>query len=193
MAQELYLVRHGQSVFNAFYAEHQRDPLIFDAPLSELGRQQVVAAHATAARMPRPDVVISSPLTRALDTSLGVFGPLGVRVEVSALHRERVEHTCDVGRSPRDLAAQFPGLDFDHLEDPWWHAGEANEHGVAVEPEEVVLARVEAFRGWVLQRPERRVAVVGHGTFFRHLTGRSFANCEIGRVNLTDWTVVETL
>jgi glucosyl-3-phosphoglycerate phosphatase len=192
MPDALYLVRHGQSVFNAYYAEHQRDPLIRDAPLSELGRRQVAAARVTVARLPRPDVVISSPLTRAIDTGLGLFGPLGVPVEVSALLRERVEHSCDVGRSPRALAEQFPGLDFGHLDDPWWHAEGADEHGVAVEPEDAVLRRVEYFRRWVMRRPERTVAVVGHGTFFRHLSGRSFANCEIGRLNLADWTVVET-
>ena len=50
VSRTLFLVRHGQSVFNAYYAEHGRDPLIRDAPLSEIGRQQVEAARAKVAR-----------------------------------------------------------------------------------------------------------------------------------------------
>jgi len=193
MVETVYLIRHGQSVFNAYFAEHQRDPMIPDAPLSDIGRAQVVAGRATVARLPRPEVVITSPLTRAIDTSLGLFGELGVRFEVSALHRERVEHSCDLGRSPRVLAESYPALDFAHLDDPWWHVGADDEGGLAVEPEEDFAARVGHFRGWIAGRAERSVAVVGHGAFFRHLTGRPFANCEIVRVNLADWSVIEAL
>ncbi len=190
VSRTLFLVRHGQSVFNAYYAEHGRDPLIRDAPLSEIGRQQVEAARAKVGLLPAPDVVISSPLTRAIQTSVGIFGP--DRVEISALHRERVEHLCDVGHPPTALAGAFPGLAFDHLDDPWWHDEDRNAHGVAVEPLDVFAGRVEDFRGWLLRRPEAVMVVVGHGTFFHHLTGRPFANCEIARVDLADWSVAET-
>jgi len=43
----------------------------------------------------------------------------------------------------------------------------------------VFLDRVQAFRRWVLERPQRRLAIVGHGTFLHALTGKHFANCEI--------------
>ena len=34
----------------------------------------------------------------------------------------------------------------------------------------------------VLSRPEQHTAVVGHGTFLFHLTGRVLANCETAEV-----------
>ena len=86
---------------------------------------------------------------------------------------------CDVGRSPRELAEEFPGLKFDHLEDPWWHNGPLNERGLPQEPHEVFHGRVTHFGQWLAEHPNATVAVVGHGTFFRQLTGRGFANCEI--------------
>jgi broad specificity phosphatase PhoE len=99
---------------------------------------------------------------------------------VAHLARERVENSCDVGRPPSALAAEFPALDLAHLDEVWWHAeGEPDERGICVEPIATVEARVAAFRTFLLARPERVIAVVGHGTFFYHLTGKFLANCEV--------------
>lgn len=40
---EIYLVRHGQSQFNAAF-KGEFDPLIYDAPLTELGFSQAAEA-----------------------------------------------------------------------------------------------------------------------------------------------------
>ena len=128
------------------------------------------------------DLIVASPLTRALETARGLFTGREVGILVEALHRERVEHACDHGRSPKVLAREFPDLDFDNLDDPWWHT--EGGKGVAFEPDAVLAERVARFRRWLLERPERRIAVVGHGTFFRHLSGQSFQNCEVVRLEL---------
>ena len=39
----VYLIRHGQSTFNAAYEQTGVDPMLFDAPLSALGVRQVAA------------------------------------------------------------------------------------------------------------------------------------------------------
>ena len=81
--------------------------------------------------------------------------------------------------------ANFPALAFDHLEEVWWHRdGEPDERGIVVEPDEVLTDRVQFFRNWLSERPERVIAVVGHGTFFYHLTGRQLQNCEIVALDL---------
>jgi hypothetical protein len=51
--------------------------------------------------------------------------------------------------------------------------------GICVEPVPTVQARVAQFKSDLLARPERIVAIVGHGTFFLYLTGNTMANCEI--------------
>ena len=38
----IYLIRHAQSEFNAAYSDGQPDPMIFDAALSKLGREQAI-------------------------------------------------------------------------------------------------------------------------------------------------------
>lgn len=181
--KEVHLIRHGESQFNAAFALKRVDPMIFDAPLTPRGHEQAAALRPEVTALDIETVIVS-PLTRALQTALGAFGGCSAQLVVEALHRERVEHSGDLGRSPRALATDFPNLAFDHLEDPWWHCETHQPQVIVVEPEESVLARVRKFREFLASRPERRIAVVGHGTFLRHLTGFSFANCERRTITL---------
>lgn len=173
------LIRHGQSTFNSAFEATGVDPLLFDAPLSELGLEQLRRARVQLASLPKPDVILSSPLTRAVQTALGLFGDSDVQISISALHRERLENSCDVGRSPSALAADFPSLRFDHLENPWWHDGIKDKRGVASEPLDDFHDRVSKFSAWARSLHGNTVAVVGHCTFFGALTGYQFANCEV--------------
>jgi len=178
-------IRHGESTFNAA-AAGGGDPLHYDAPLSELGRRQVEHTRALLRETP-VDLVITTPLTRALQTAAGLFAdhPSAPAILVEALHRERVENSCDVGSSPSLLSSAFPAFAFDHLPEVWWHNHDSpDERGVCIEPLDLVHARATQFRQFLLQRPERRIAVVGHGTFFRALTGRMLANCEVVELTL---------
>jgi len=175
----VHLIRHGQSEFNAAYARAPGvDPMIFDPRLTALGRAQA-AGLADAARWRGVEAVFASPLTRAIETAELAFAGHGAPLRIEALHRERAEHSGDLGRSPRLLAAEFPHLDFGHLDDPWWHHDPARPDAIAVESEETLLGRVASFRDWLAARAEREIAVVGHGTFLHRLTGRHFANCEV--------------
>ena len=187
-AKSILCIRHGESTFNAAWRAAGVDPLHFDASLSEIGLEQVRQARATLAHFP-VELVITSPLTRALQTAAGLFAdhPRSPRMMVVALPRERVENSCDVGRSPIELAADFPSLDFAHLGEAWWHAdGVPDARGICIEPVAGVEARAQAFRQFLAARAERFIAVVGHGTFFFHLTGRSLANCETAELDLGD-------
>ena len=178
MTRIVHLIRHGQSTFNHHYEATGEDPGHEDARLTELGLAQAAEARSRMAGEP-VDLVVVSPLTRAIQTALGVFEGRDVPFLVTCKHRERLESSCDVGRSPALLGQEFPALRFDHLDDPWWHAGEPDARGIPYEPEHVFGARVAHFAEWLDGRPERAIAVVGHGTFFRWLTGRWMANCEV--------------
>src|SRR5688572_28497746 len=98
-SKTILCIRHGESTFNAMASGSGVDPLHYDAPLSEVGQQQVLRTR----RMLRDtviDLVITTPLTRALQTTAGLFAdhPSSPPILVESLHRERVENTCDVGR-----------------------------------------------------------------------------------------------
>lgn len=178
MPTHTFLIRHGQSTFNELFEVTGVDPLHYDARLTPKGRDQVEAARNATQRL-GVDLVIVSPLTRAIETCLGLFDPAQTRIIVSSLHRERLGNSCDIGRHPNALSIDFPMLDFSHLSECWWHNGPKDKRCVSVEPEVLLSSRVAEFATWPGGRPEQRVAVVGHGTFFHRLTGRHFANCEI--------------
>lgn len=186
MPKIVHCIRHGQSTFNAHFAQTGEDPLHFDAPLTELGRRQATERAAELRQHPY-ELIVTSPLTRAIQTTLGLFGehPSAAPIHVECLHREQLESSCDVGRSPALLLKDFPHLAFDHLDEVWWHnEGERDPRGFASEPAPVFEQRVEGFKDWLRARPEQLIAVVGHGTFFNRLTGRSLANCEVAVLEL---------
>ena len=175
----VYFIRHGQSEFNAAYDGGDKDPMIFDAPLTDKGIRQAEEAKVLVADLGIKQV-ITSPLTRAIQTSLCIFGN-SMPITVTAGHRELLIHSCDVGRSPGDLRRDFPNLCFDHLPDRWWHQGPENEDGIAVEPHEVFLQRIAEFEVDLARIEERPLAIVGHGNAFNAMIGRMLDNCEIHR------------
>lgn len=186
----VYLIRHGQSEYNVG-SPHDVDPLIFDAPLTALGKAQAdgVKEHMVGIGVQQ---IICSPLTRAIQTALRIFGE-DAPIIVDATHREWLTCSCDVGRSPTELARDFPMLGFDHIGDQWWHNGPGNENNVPIEPADVYLDRVRAFDKVLESTTNRPIAVVGHGFFFRELSDRSLTNCEVhkyepGAVHLKEFS-----
>lgn len=146
----IYLIRHGQSTFNAAYETSGIDPMLFDAPLSALGKRQVMELNATVVTSvegvssyggsggeegddgdddggrgsnsnclnPVPEVVLVSPLTRALQTAVGSFAGTGIPIEVLPNLREHLTESCDIGRTTRELRAEFPTVNFTALLNP---------------------------------------------------------------------------
>ncbi len=198
MSKLLHLIRHGESTFNAAYRETGQDPIDYDAPLSPTGHRQVAERRAAFDGLV-VDLVVTSPLTRAIETALGLFGHRDVAILVEALHCERLGASCDIGRSPAALWADFPDLAFDHLDNPWWYAdgigdtsfeipatGRGGPIGTTfgLEPIDNLLTRIAAFRDWLHARPEQAIAAVGHATYFAEMTGHMLQNCEYISVEL---------
>ena len=182
MPHLVHLIRHGQSTFNEHYSATGVDPLHFDARLTALGEKQVAAARQRLAQYAY-DVILASPLTRAIQTAEGIFGGR-IPIEITPLHREWQVSSCDIGRSTAELLQEFPHLDFGGLADPWWlHNGPPCELGFPQETEEHLAERLIAFKSMIMARPEQRLAVVGHGDFFSRLIGRHLENCEMAEWN----------
>lgn len=171
----IYFIRHGQSQFNAVFTPGDDDPMIFDAPLTDLGRRQAIEAREKVRELGIRSV-ITSPLTRALQTAQLMFEGM-VPIKVMDGHRELLLHSCDVGRSPAQLSREFPELKFDHLKDTWWHQDGTNI--VSREPEDAFKARIARFVRSLDTIPERPLAVIGHGNAFYEILGHKLANCEV--------------
>jgi broad specificity phosphatase PhoE len=174
----IYFIRHGQSEFNAAYRGAE-DPFIFDAPLTALGFQQAAEVRT---RMSELNVtrVITSPLTRAIQTAQTIFDGIAP-IEVRHGHHELLKYSGDVGRHPDALRADFPQLSFDELPDRWWHAQDDAEVRVPVEPVATFQKRVAGFVAGLadIDTSRETVAIVGHGIAFQEIIGFMLNNCQI--------------
>ena len=174
----MYLARHGQTMFNVVFGETKKDPGIEDPPLTEEGLRQ---AEALAEKFAALDIVrvVSSPYTRALQTAQAVAARLDVPVTIDANVRERTAYVCDVGTLTSALAADWPHLDFAHLDDMWWNREE--------ETLPQFHDRVAGFRGLMAAAADwDRTAVITHWGVIRSLTGKRVGNAELLRCDPTE-------
>ena len=148
---------------------------VTDAPLTEVGRQQAKAlALKTAVLEPslQPEVIIVSPLSRSILTTLLAFRHFvsvdGKTSLVPCIALESVRetfgvHLCDRRRDTSELALDFPAVDFSGLAhaDPFDHEErESLNEGVQ---------RCKEFLEWLHAREETVVAVGTHSSWLLRL------------------------
>ncbi|NRA16625.1 MAG: histidine phosphatase family protein [Oceanospirillaceae bacterium] len=177
----IYLIRHGQSEFNAAHMQGRPDPMIWDAPLTALGCEQARQVRAKIASLGIQQV-LTTPLTRAIQTAKLIFDGLAP-ITIIPHHRELLTHSCDVGASPAVLRNKFPELSFDGLPDVWWYQGPENKDGVPVEPHDIFQDRIDVFADLIAAMSVRPLAIVGHGNVFNALAGFEMSNCEVKQFN----------
>ncbi|MDM7255489.1 MAG: histidine phosphatase family protein [Paracoccus sp. (in: a-proteobacteria)] len=188
-AKKIHFIRHAQSCHNARAATVEdedivrRDPALRDARLTAAGQDQAKTLAVETAGLRDIELVVVSPLTRAIQTTMAAFVAHPAPRLIEALHREKQESYCDIGRAPQELAQEFPDFGFDHLDDPWWFDGPLDGAPYPRETQTAFEQRVARFADWLSARPEHCLAVIGHGTFLRHLTGAIFANAQ--RIEMT--------
>ncbi|KAE8657020.1 Detected protein of unknown function [Hibiscus syriacus] len=195
--KRIHLVRHAQGMHNV-ESDKSRDPLasfeLFDAQLSPLGWQQVVDQRETVRRsglLGKIEVVIVSPMSRTLQTAVGIFGG---EDQADGLHvtswqdsnvesrppivayelcRERMgKYECDKRESISQYRSRFPGVDFSLAKDEDEVLWDPNER----ETLEAVNARAIKFLKWLWERKEKVIAVVSHGVFLQQAMIELFQN-----------------
>lgn len=173
----IYLIRHAQSAFNAVFDPNKPDPMIFDAPITTLGETQALQARTEIGQLDILNIIVS-PFTRTLQTAHLMFGDK-IPFQINSAVREQLCNSCDVGSPPHKLARAFPHLDFDHLDDCWWHDGEKDHRGISVEPHDTLQQRADGFAEYLKRKRIHSTAVVTHGNFIHALTGSQLKNCEV--------------
>ncbi|CAN0838735.1 Phosphoglycerate mutase-like protein [Linum grandiflorum] len=194
-------IRHAQGIHNL---EGEKDPSayfspnLFDAHLTPLGWQQVahLRTHILQSGLLHSiQLVVTSPLLRAMQTAVGVFGavdeldsnhnnpPLMVAnagnsssppissfncppFVATELCREHLSlHPCDWRNTITTYRSLFPAVDFSLIE---------SDEDTLVKPGEretfeQVAARALQFLKWIWTRKEKEIAVVSHGGFLHDM------------------------
>jgi broad specificity phosphatase PhoE len=155
----LILVRHGQSEWNALFSRTRIDPDIPDPPLTTEGRRQAAEAADALAAL-QIDRMLVSPYARALETADIISSLLRIPIVIEPLVRERAAFSCDIGTPRSRLAARWPHLVFDHVDEVWWPTEEETDAELG--------HRCDGFRAAVRQLPDwRHIAVITHWGFIR--------------------------
>eukprot|EP01127_Copromyxa_protea_P004983 TRINITY_DN14796_c0_g1_i1.p1 TRINITY_DN14796_c0_g1~~TRINITY_DN14796_c0_g1_i1.p1 ORF type:complete len:206 (+),score=60.31 TRINITY_DN14796_c0_g1_i1:30-647(+) len=204
--KKVYLVRHGESEHNAICGtpevDEDNDPFLFDSCLSKLGREQVadLTARVKASEL-KPDLIVSSPLSRALETAQAFSHFTGVPFVVHPWARERVDTACDLG-TPTPLLKEkwstvFPTADFSLLsEDLWFYAPNSDtnlsnyqeqfKQEAWKEPFELVQERIAQLKEWIKNHEAKEIVVVGHSAYFKEWLNApsKMPNCHIHETTL---------
>jgi glucosyl-3-phosphoglycerate phosphatase len=165
--RRLVMLRHGQTEFNA--ANRMQGQL--DTGLSELGREQAVAAVSVLAKLD-PLLIVSSDLRRAYDTAI----LLGERISAPVVADERLRetHLGDwQGMTHSEVDAAWPGARIAWRNDATWapHGGESRID-VARRSLPLVAELVESQCDWGGDEPYRPVVFVAHGGLIAALTAK---------------------
>jgi broad specificity phosphatase PhoE len=138
-----------------------------DSPLTEKGRLECAARRNQAALL-KPEVIIVSPLHRAIQTSMLSFADhvdTGVKWIAHEGAREQLGWLqCNKRRPLASTKLEFPNVDFSEMlfpedEDSLWHPTE-RENPVA-ETQRIYDFLTE----FIMSRPEQELAVVGHSAW----------------------------
>ncbi len=154
-SRTLLLIRHGVTLHNVLGRWQGQS----DQPLSDDGWEQVRRLERRVSRLaPRPHRVLSSDLSRALDTARSAFAPLGLAPEASPLLRER-----SYGR--------WEGLTRAEVRDRFGDAA----HPEGGETFAQLWERMEIASRWILERTPSGscTAVVGHGGSLKALVAKA--------------------
>jgi broad specificity phosphatase PhoE len=182
----LYFVRHAQGIHNLaesqlgserWDAVESKEPTYFDAKLTELGENQTKELFSALQHMDKTaqipfDLLVVSPLSRAIETAQIAFSPLFNDPKFPIISHELIRetlgvHTCDQRRNLTQLRnlyprIAFPGNFFVAEEDKLWRA----EHR---ESDEEQRARALQFLHFLYDSyPEKRhILIVAHGGIIR--------------------------
>lgn len=159
----VHLVRHGQSTWNLEHRVqgHQSAP-----ELTDLGRQQAAAAAAELAGS-NATLLLTSDLTRAVQTADMIGTAIGLVPTVSTLLREQSLGSLE-GKTAAEARAAFAGVDLSDPQTPYGDGESRND----------VLVRFRELLQWntfARARPDDGIILVSHGDTIRiaiaHLLG----------------------
>jgi probable phosphoglycerate mutase len=163
--RRLVMLRHGQTEYNA--GSRMQGQL--DTDLSDLGREQAVAAAEVLAKR-QPLLIVSSDLRRALDTAVALGDRSGHPVSIDTRLRET--HLGDwQGMTHSEVDAVAPGARLAWRDDARWapHGGESRVD-VAARSLPLVHEVVAQQTEWGADEPDRPVVLVAHGGLIAALT-----------------------
>ncbi|KAB8260300.1 phosphoglycerate mutase-like protein [Aspergillus pseudonomiae] len=170
MPPRIHLVRHAEGLHNV--GREYWD--LTDPPLTDKGREQCRQLRDKFAFHSEVELIVSSPLCRAISSAAISFGPVFENQPSQNLIllpdlQEISDYPCDIGSEPEELMRKTANLnipiDYSFVESSW--NSKNGRYGPLIP---AIQDRAQAVRRWLESRPEREIVVVSHGAFLHFLT-----------------------
>tara|TARA_B110000090_G_C13372856_1_gene442784 strand:+ start:304 stop:2229 length:1926 start_codon:yes stop_codon:yes gene_type:complete len=171
-SKTVLFVRHGQAEHNQALESHYMsgDAVLnmyatkfYDSPLTKKGIQEAVQLSKRLRALKKtPELIVTSPLRRALETTSHAFAEIGQHVPHIVLEHWRERHgrfPCERRHTATEIGQRHGSFDVSRLmeHDELWQWER--------EPRAKSIERAEAALRWLFDRPEEHIAVVSHSNF----------------------------
>lgn len=188
MERSIFALRHARSLHNEWFITRLYTPKlwsthdsgIIDAPLSTIGEIQAKEL-SPELKSHNFDLIICSPLTRALQTLHLSLPSHTQKTIITPLIKERTDRLSDTGKPLSTLKSLHPNYEFLHFDDKIWPSQENFKH----ESKEEFLLRIIRFKLFLSQIQANKILLVTHGNFIKTLSGSHLmvANCTLVKLD----------
>lgn len=177
MSPQIFCIRHGESTHNVDYLKYGRstyfDKTKMDTKLTNKGINQAKNLGNTwyeANKNPNKiDLIITSPLSRCLQTTTNIFGttPMAPVISFEGCREYPLgEEYCNKRTNLKTLIKKYPHVDFSNIysnEDILWTETKETES----ELEERVIEFKQNLKSIIKEKNYKNVVIVSHSTFLR--------------------------
>ena len=209
-------IRHGNSLANSYtgtLTEQRLDKSLIDSPLTDLGREQASLLKGKLNNN-KYDIIISSPLSRAMETASIVFPNKKIKIlniltevtggwgDVGLEFNKCLSRNSDLKKIDWDLSEINYDLGEKWLNNKLWSYIDEGGYKECrpYESEHSAQCRIRQFWKWVLERDYSNIVVVGHSKLFGRPENKygilldralecdkEFRNCEMVIVKFDDF------
>lgn len=163
MEKYLYCIRHGYALHNQLYKEigEKAYTLYRDTPLLEKGFEQAKSLNKSFQDLNKIELVLVSPCTRTLDTTVFVFNNRNIPIISKDFLIEYPiggDENCNKRKDVSDLKCLYPYINFEieNNKVKWDENYETLEN---------LEKRIEKLLYYIGSRKEKHIAIVGHSSY----------------------------
>ena len=170
MSKTLHCIRHGTALHNVNFPKMGRQAYteFRDTPLVDYGHIESLQFGSKWKDLDKMELVVVSPLTRTIQTAQNIFvtSPNIPIIAVDYLKEHpQSEELCNNRQAVSFLKEKYPFIDFSNITENNDGMFQAKKRADNIELK-YLHERIENFKKWILGRPEKIIAIVGHSSFF---------------------------
>ena len=178
----LYFIRHGIAEHNVLFSKYGRkvfyDKRYYDTKLTPEGHEQSIKLGSTWNKIHTIDLVITSSLTRTLETTKNIFSHINVPIIAFDELKEFPQgmQTCNRRSDKKLLIQQFPEIDFSYLidnNDTLWN--DKREETL-----DELNERYNTLNQFLKLREEKNIAIISHSCFIEQYKDKKMGLIENG-------------